>query len=860
MPVPAWGRRCSSCSASWRWPRQLPCPSPAVLSVSLQALVRKKLPSYRCPVMSLGRHAVLAITARSNEDIARVGQHLRRCITYICSLAEMQEHDSFDAPLHEQMLQSLDRVLQVRLCLSPGFANVEIILQALLPCTKSNRVRVRRCAVERIVSLRNLMGPAFLMGSSSQNSESMADIRLLKEMPDTLMGQLLGHLILCCAEEDEDIRCESTETVQAIHSILAARLGYKFGSANPNLYVEDGHWGHFCAPYAAWNTLLVGSWLRPTERGNFILTVLEGMIQPRVSDTKVVASALDAVLREEGSQLSNVPEIVQSICDNLTSDSNALLRDIMIKTLLKITRLDPQRVVRTMLRDISWCNTSLTVMWQAIVSESSLAQVVVKNLLLEQPEPSHSDLHQGYSCNHNLAISHAMHTILHLPSSEECVRLFMRKLYRTVLLKIFFILQCSQRGCFNLRDSDTEENMLPVKEIRNAVECMRAIFRHRMGDSLVEDIERQGGWDMLMSLETYHTGVAVLTRALQNTGPLCCAAVFEETVVALIVRQEHEIGTMAVFVELLDCVKVATIMERIGSTSILSFLPSYLQSQNSVLRDLATTSLVKLSAIPTMAVILQDLLPEIMQQLQDADSNIGAKAMTVLHNLLRVTDRQKAVPIALQLPKLLLPFFLNESSHVRQLSILLCKDAMEVAGHTRRAEMKKEVRNILLPLFFHMHDQDQSVAQASWEALLCAAKLLKRKHLRYLLKTAQTQRIGECLLMGHGSRADQFLEQSLSYLRSPQEPLQEAAVRFIGLAGQHLRDGREEKLNNAIEALRSLERTGSSSASTLVAETIQLLRTLLGVSPLRYRLSSMWERRLHSLRAGWLRCCSCAQG
>ncbi len=44
------------------------------------------------------------------------------------------------------------------------------------------------------------------------------------------------------------------------------------------------------------------------------------------------------------------------------------------------------------------------------------------------------------------------------------------------------------------------------------MECMRAIFRHRMGDSLVEDIERQGGWDMLMSLETYHTGVAVLTR------------------------------------------------------------------------------------------------------------------------------------------------------------------------------------------------------------------------------------------------------------------------------------------------------------------------------------------------------------
>ena len=72
-----------------------------------------------------------------------------------------------------------------------------------------------------------------------------------------------------------------------------------------------------------------------------------------------------------------------------------------------------------------------------------------------------------------LQISHAMHTILHLPSSEECVRLFMRKLYRTVLLKIFFILQCSQRGCFNLRDGDTEENMLPVKEIRCCIPAAR---------------------------------------------------------------------------------------------------------------------------------------------------------------------------------------------------------------------------------------------------------------------------------------------------------------------------------------------------------------------------------------------------
>lgn len=50
----------------------------------------------------------------------------------------------------------------------------------------------------------------------------------------------------------------------------------------------------------------MGSWLCPGERGNFILTVLEGMTQPRVSDTEVVTRTLDVVLKDASFQLSNV--------------------------------------------------------------------------------------------------------------------------------------------------------------------------------------------------------------------------------------------------------------------------------------------------------------------------------------------------------------------------------------------------------------------------------------------------------------------------------------------------------------------------------------------------------------------------
>lgn len=47
---------------------------------------------------------------------------------------------------------------------------------------------------------------------------------------------------------------------------------------------------------------------------------------------------------------------------------------------------------------------------------------------------------------------------------------------------------------------------------RTSVSTMQALFHCLGGAFLVEDIMRQGAWDMLMSPETYHTGVAVLTR------------------------------------------------------------------------------------------------------------------------------------------------------------------------------------------------------------------------------------------------------------------------------------------------------------------------------------------------------------
>ncbi|KAM6362727.1 uncharacterized protein J5M81_015784 [Pluvialis apricaria] len=255
-----------------------------------------------------------------------------------------------------------------------------------------------------------------------------------------------------------------------------------------------------------------------------------------------------------------------------------------------------------------------------------------------------------------------------------------------------------------------------------------------------------------------------------------------------------------------------------------------------------------------------------MQRLQESDCDISTAALTVLGNMLCLVERKIAVPIALQLFTALLPLFENESSYVRERSILLYRDAMEVAVSSHRKQMKKDVQRSLMPLFFHLHDKDHSVAQASREALLGALTLLKQRQLRKLLQTEHPRRVGECLLAENRGRAEQYLQQSLPYLQSPQEALREAAVRFIGLAGQQLRDGRQEGLQVIYDALEGMAEDSSLSVSSLAAETLLNLKAAAQESPFGFRLQALcsrlrraWRRRTSAPAGGWLCCWSCAR-
>ncbi|XP_071886067.1 maestro heat-like repeat family member 5 [Anas platyrhynchos] len=209
-------------------------------------------------------------------------------------------------------------------------------------------------------------------------------------------------------------------------------------------------------------------------------------------------------------------------------------------------------------------------------------------------------------------------------------------------------------------------------------------------------------------------------------------------------------------------------------------LQSYLRHPSPEMRFLVLKGLCTVSESPEKAREIQVLLPDILEALQDTNTDVVLKALLVLKNVMAHVERRKASGPALQLAEKLLPFFDHESSHMREHSICLFQTVVEAVLRQRKKEMKRTVHRSLLPLYFHMRDQSESVAKASGEALAVTAEFLRCKELKRLAQTEQTWRIGECLLQQDRGRVEEYLQQSQPYLHATQTDLRLEAVRFIG--------------------------------------------------------------------------------
>ncbi|KAK2514603.1 hypothetical protein Q9966_015666 [Columba livia] len=181
--------------------------------------------------------------------------------------------------------------------------------------------------------------------------------------------------------------------------------------------------------------------------------------------------------------------------------------------------------------------------------------------------------------------------------------------------------------------------------------------------------------------------------------------------------------------------------------SLLYMAFRFLKEERPAMLSLVLTGIMTLSQTDEMARKMEVMLPDLMWVLQCANKAIKIKALAIFRTVMAQLQREKASPIAVRLAGFLLPLFDDELSQLRESSISLFRHLMKMVVRNDKREMKNTVRRGLLPLFFRMSDQVQSVAKLEQDR----------------------------------SRAEEYLSQSLLYLGDAQASLQEAALRFIAI-------------------------------------------------------------------------------
>ncbi|KAF4798785.1 hypothetical protein TURU_060722 [Turdus rufiventris] len=189
-----------------------------------------------------------------------------------------------------------------------------------------------------------------------------------------------------------------------------------------------------------------------------------------------------------------------------------------------------------------------------------------------------------------------------------------------------------------------------------------------------------------------------------------------------------------------------------------------------------TSKLPLATEVRKMCSVSQSLL----ELLGDADGEVIEMTLSVFTNVLQDKDILVSSTTAPKLAKALLELLDNDNSHVQLLSLdLFCK-VMKLVVDEGKKSLKTTVCQSLPPLLFHCHDENQRVAEASRKTLRISTEFLKKKTLTQLVRTEKLWMFAECLLAEDRSRVAEHLRQALPYLQSPQEPLQVAAIMFIG--------------------------------------------------------------------------------
>ncbi|XP_023792155.1 LOW QUALITY PROTEIN: maestro heat-like repeat-containing protein family member 6 [Cyanistes caeruleus] len=567
-----------------------------------------------------------------------------------------------------------------------------------------------------------------------------------------------------------------------------------------------------------------------TTDANRILTptISQELVWDYFKDPRVSSDIVD---KRAAASDQQVPSTVRNIHQSLVSHVTVDIRQKI--DIIRLAEEHPVDVVLTLLRCAPSCDRAAAMMWQTIASSGPTVEKVLPTLLCVMENWPLCSTCTSDGDNKDvlpLSATLVLWMIVQMPQCHEAMMLYSARLFVALLFHVVITTQQSHVVITTQQmppvEADSfwkacrEQHRLPSNANRFAVQVMKSLLCRLRCDNVVMEMGRKRGWDTLLCADTQHYAVGLLAREMRRGLIPFCSRIAIHLLKSL--RREEpccDLSFLAFLVEVLECLDLT----KYGD-GVLEIASRHLQSECRQRRRLALRGLVVLSKDPSMAIRMCSLSQSLQDLLADADGDVVGMALRVFINMLNNKDIMICSTTAPKLAQALLLLFDHDHSHVQLLSLDLFFKAMDLVVDEGKKPLEKILDQSLIPLFIHCHDENRRVAKASRETLLRVAEFLKRRNLKRLVRKEQLSKFAERLLAQDKNRAAEHLCRALPYLDSPQEPLREAAVRFLGMAGEQLR-GQQEELQTLIAALQALKRDDNPSERNTVLQQTFIERT-----------------------------------
>ncbi|XP_069322861.1 maestro heat-like repeat-containing protein family member 1 isoform X3 [Eulemur rufifrons] len=627
------------------------------------------------------------------------------------------------------------------------------------------------------------------------------------------LGLLVGLFSPRCADLWPAAR---QEAVGCVYSLLYLQLGYEGFSrdyrddtAERLLTLKDGLMRpdpavlfHTCHSIAQ----VIAKRLPADQLISLLLTMFEGLGDPDKNCSQAASVMVNCLLQERGSALlEKVPEIVSVLRSKLQETQEHVLPATQHSVYLLASQ-HCAAVVSSLLGSPLPFDSHTCMLWRALAVEPSLATQVL-GLLLEKmgrdvPFKESRAFLLGSTPNRvatllPLSATCALHEIVSAPASGPAVLELYPQLFVALLLRVSCTvgvqlprnLQAKERKGASL--AQAARNLEPCS---SAVDALRAMLLRGGSEDVLQDVELEGGWELLRTSAGHEEGTTQLARAMAKyAGP------------RLPLVTKALIGTQNSAYEIQRVTSTAFLAELLSSNVVndLMLLESLLDGLAARQKDsCASVRRLMLRGLANLASGSPDkvrahgpqLLTAMISGLDDGDDPHGLvalEAMVGLSQLLPLVEPWDLHSVLLHVAIRVRPFFDSEKMEVRTASIRLFGHLNEACHGDCEDVFLEQVVSGLAPLLLHLQDPQAPVASACRFALrMCGPNLECEELSATFQKHLQEGRglhFGEFLnttckhLMRHfPDLLGRLVSTNLFYFKSSWEDIRAAAPMFTG--------------------------------------------------------------------------------